>query len=316
MTRVASKVSLGGAYCRGVAMGAADIVPGISGGTVALITGIYDRLLAAITAADSTAVSLLLRGQIKLLWQRLDGNFISALLAGICTAVLILANTIQWLLASQPLLLWSFFFGLVAASSVVLWRNECQVPTTLHAIMAVLGALLAVAVGLAPAYTLQPTNIGFFVAGALAICAMILPGISGSFILLLVGMYAPVISAVAQLDIPPLFLFAAGCVVGLLAFSRLLHTLLAAFRSVTMALLAGFLGGSLITLWPWREPIQILVDRHGVERVAQSLPVTPTYYAQTTGDSQWLVCLLMASIGLALVIVGHWWIDQTDGGGP
>lgn len=316
MTRVTPKVSLGGAYWRGIAMGAADVVPGISGGTVALITGIYDRLLAAITAADSKAVALLLRGEIKLLWRRLDGNFIGALLAGIATAVVVLANTIEWLLTSQPLLMWSFFFGLVAASSVVLWRSECLTPTVWHWLMATLGGLIALAIGLSPGYTLEPTNLGFFMAGALAICAMILPGISGSFILLLVGMYAPVISAVAQIDVPILLLFGAGCVFGLVVFSRFLHSLLAAFRPVTMALLAGFLGGSLITLWPWRESIETIVDRHGVERVVQSLPVTPGYYAQTIGDSQWFACALMAATGLALVVIGQWWLKQVDGGGP
>jgi len=315
VTNTDSKVSPLGAFFRGVAMGAADLVPGISGGTIALITGIYDRLLNAITAADPMAMSLLLRGQLKPLWQRIDGNFVAALLAGVITAVLGLANGIQWLLATHPLFLWSFFFGLVAASSAMLWRQECPEPTITHALIALIGGVAAVGISLAPIQTFDATPMSFFVAGALAICAMILPGISGSFILILLGMYVPVISALVEFDVPRLLLFGAGCVAGLMAFARVLQKLLAQYRTITMALLAGFLGGSLAALWPWQVPIQTFVDRHGVERVVQSLPVTPVSYAQVIGDSQWFTCLVMAGMGLALVGLGHRWLQRIGDGG-
>lgn len=315
MINTSHRLSIRGVYLRGIAMGAADIVPGVSGGTIALITGIYDRLLNAITAADVTALSLLLRGRISDVWLRLDGQFLTTLLAGIATAVVVLANAIQWLLATQPLFLWSFFFGLVGASSMVLWRQERLIFDVYHVLIATLGVLLALAISLAPPQAFDATNLGFFMAGALAICAMILPGISGSFVLLLLGMYGPVITAITEGDLLRLMLFGMGCIVGLALFARLLRRLLARFRSFTMALLAGFLAGSLVALWPWQVTVAAAVDRHGVGRAVQSLPVTPEYYAQSVGDSQWLGCVLIAVSGAVLVVLSQWWLERSDGGG-
>ncbi len=297
--------SLLGIYLRGLAMGSADIVPGVSGGTVALITGIYDRLLTAIAAADITAVKLLFCGQFKQLWQRFDGAFLATLLAGIGTAVVVLAGVIHWLLENYPLPLWSFFFGLVLASAVYLFVEEVPGKRTRELPFVVLGVVVAAAIGLAPATEFIDGPVGFFLAGSLAICAMILPGISGSFILLLIGMYGPVITAINERDLVTLLIFAGGCVTGLLAFSNVLHWVLEHLRRPTMAVLAGFLLGSLIILWPWQDVVASIIDRHGELRVVQTQPISPMAYAAIHGTSQWLSCSLAAIAGAMLVLLSH-----------
>lgn len=294
-----------GIYLRGIAMGAADVVPGVSGGTIALITGIYDRLLAALAGADVSAFQLLLKGQWRALWQRLDGSFLLTLLAGIGSAVLLLAELIQWLMQHYPLPLWSFFFGLVAASALWLLREEVPRRTPLEWLCSLAGIAIAGTIALSPAGSFVEGPLGFFLAGALAICAMILPGISGSFILLLLGMYEPVLKAVTSREFLLLGLFIVGCAAGLLAFSRLLHWVLARMRRATMALLAGFLMGSLLTLWPWQAVISTTLDRHGEERPVQTQPISATAYAQHYGESQWMLCLGSMLIGAALVSVAH-----------
>lgn len=300
-----------GIFFRGVAMGSADIIPGVSGGTVALITGIYDRLLNAIAAIDLEALTLLASRQWPAFWSRVDGAFLLTLLAGIATAVVVLANIIHWVMAHYPLPLWSFFFGLVLASALYLGRTELPAPRLGEGLAALFGMVLAAAIALSPELSFIEGLPGFFLAGFLAICAMILPGISGSFILLLLGMYGPVIAALTSLQLLPIALFVAGCALGLLSFSRFLQWILARLRRMTMALLAGFLLGSLVTLWPWQKAVAVLVDRHGEQRIVQSLPVSPFGYASQHGDSQWLLCLLAASCGLLLIGMAHWSEQRT-----
>lgn len=291
-----------GIFLRGAAMGTADLVPGVSGGTVALITGIYPRLLAAVTAADATAVRLLFKGQWLGLWRHVDGAFLLPLMLGIGSAIFALASTLKLLLETQPLLVWSFFCGLVLLSSLALIRTEVTKLTPMVGLMFLIGVVIMLALGLGTGISFPQHLGGFFVAGLLGICAMILPGISGSFILLLLGMYGPIITAVADRELLPLLVFAVGCAVGLLTFSRFLTFVLARARVATLALLVGFLLGSLVILWPWQQVLQTTIDLEGHARAIQRVPITPAQYETISGDSQWLGCLLSALLGAGVVI--------------
>ena len=295
-------ISSVGIFLRGAAMGTADLVPGVSGGTVALITGIYPRLLAAVTAADAAAVRLLLKGQWLGLWRHVDGAFLLPLMLGIGSAIFALASTLKLLLETQPLLVWSFFCGLVLLSSLALIRTELTKLTPMVGLMFLIGVVIMLALGLGTGISFPQHLGGFFAAGLLGICAMILPGISGSFILLLLGMYGPIITAVADRELLPLLVFAVGCAVGLLTFSRFLTFVLARARVATLALLVGFLLGSLVILWPWQQVLQTTIDPEGQARPIQTVPITPAHYQTISGDSQWLGCLLSALLGAGVVI--------------
>ena len=291
-----------GIFLRGAAMGTADLVPGVSGGTVALITGIYPRLLGAVTSVDAAAIRLLFQGQWSGLWRHVDGAFLLPLMLGIASAIFGLASTLKVLLETQPLFVWSFFCGLVLVSSLALIRTEITRLTPTIVIMALLGVVAMLVLGLGPGVSFPQHSAGFFVAGLFGICAMILPGISGSFILLLLGMYGPIITAVADREAVPLLIFAAGCGVGLLSFSRFLSFVLSRARSATLALLVGFLLGSLVILWPWQEVLQTTIDSEGQARPTQTAPVSPMYYEAIEGDSELLGCLLSALLGAGVVI--------------
>ena len=295
-------ISSVGIFLRGAAMGTADLVPGVSGGTVALITGIYPRLLAAVTAADAAAVRLLLKGQWLGLWRHVDGAFLLPLMLGIGSAIFALASTLKLLLETQPLLVWSFFCGLVLLSSLALIRTEMTKLTPMVGLMFLIGVVIMLTLGLGTGISFPQHLGGFFVAGLLGICAMILPGISGSFILLLLGMYGPIITAVADRELLPLLVFAVGCAVGLLTFSRFLTFVLARGRVATLALLVGFLLGSLVILWPWQQVLQTTIDPEGQAHPIQTVPITPAHYQTISGDSQWLGCLLSALLGAGVVI--------------
>ncbi|MDG1827997.1 MAG: DUF368 domain-containing protein [Luminiphilus sp.] len=291
-----------GIFLRGAAMGTADLVPGVSGGTVALITGIYPRLLGAVTSVDAAAIRLLFQGQWSGLWRHVDGAFLLPLMLGIASAIFGLAGTLKVLLETQPLFVWSFFCGLVLVSSLSLIRTEITRLTPTIVTMALLGVVAMLVLGLGPGVSFPQHSAGFFVAGLFGICAMILPGISGSFILLLLGMYGPIITAVADREAVPLLIFAAGCGVGLLSFSRFLSFVLSRARSATLALLVGFLLGSLVILWPWQEVLQTTINSEGQARPTQTAPVSPMYYEAIEGDSELLGCLLSALLGAGVVI--------------
>lgn len=300
-----------GIFLRGVMMGAADIVPGVSGGTIAFITGIYDRLLAAIRAFDLSLIGMVLRGRMGEAWRHVDGNFLLALALGIGTSILSLARLISWLLEHHPVPLWALFFGLILASAVVLLGQVGRwTPGRIASLLLGVGAALTVA--LSPAVGLGGGLAGVFLAGFLAICAMILPGISGSFILVLLGMYAPVLAAIRSLDLTFMAVFAVGAACGLMTFSRLLYWLLQRFHAGTMALLTGFLFGSLAVVWPWKRALDWVVGAHGELKPVQQLPVLPWDYLQSTGqDPQWLLCLVLAVLGGGAV----WLIDSRWNGG-
>ena len=283
-----------GVFARGLAMGAADIVPGVSGGTIALITGIYERLLSAIVSADSDALTMALSGRWNALWHRIDGGFLSILLLGIVTAIFSMASGIHWLLTHYPQLLWSFFSGLILVSAVLLIRDEVTLNSVDRLAGFTLGVCIAVGAALMPPVSFLTGLPGLFFAGAIAICAMILPGISGSFLLVLIGMYEQVLSAVKTLQVTELSVLAAGCVTGLLLFARLLQHCLLRYRALAMAFLSGVLMGSLVAVWPWRQEVMLNAAEGAI---SVSRPVLPSMVT----DAQLFACVASCLIGCFLV---------------
>lgn len=295
-----------GVFLRGLLMGAADIVPGVSGGTMAFITGIYDTLIASIRAVDIEFARRVLKFDIKGAWEHINGNFLLPLAIGIATSILSLARIISWTLEHHPVPLWAFFFGLILASALVLMR-QVENWNAARVACLVLGTGIALYIGLSAAIDFDIGPLGIFAAGFLAICAMILPGISGGFILVLLGMYGPVIEAVKSLDIAFLAVLAAGCVAGLMCFSRLLHWLLHQYRQATMSLLTGFLFGSLAVVWPWKHVLSFIERSDGTLKPVQQVPVTPAQFTLHTGEpAQLALCVALMVVGFALV-----WIIQT-----
>jgi putative membrane protein len=222
-------------YCKGIAMGTADVIPGVSGGTVAFITGIYDELLQSINSIDIQALKLLPQLRFADFWKAINGNFLFVLMAGIITSLLSLAKLMVYLLETHPILIWSFFFGLILISAPLVLR-EIKVWKADTIIGFVLGIAVAYYITVVTP-TESPTNLFFiFFSGALAICAMILPGISGAFILLLIGKYQYMISALIEFNIPVVLVFVSGCIVGILSFSRFLSWILKRYHATTVAL--------------------------------------------------------------------------------
>ena len=292
-----------GVFLRGLAMGAADIVPGVSGGTIAFITGIYPRLLQSLRNADLSALRMLLRGDIAGAWQRVDGSFLAILAAGILTSILTLARVLAWSLETYPEPLWASFFGLISASAMLLLRSVQRWDLARLSAFA-LGLAIALIVALAPRVGFLPGYPGVFAAGFIAICAMILPGISGSFILLLLGMYSSVLLALRELDIPFIAVFAIGAISGLMSISRLLHYLLQRYQNTAMALLTGVLTGSLLVVWPWKYTLAWVAGRDGLPRPLQQRPVLPQEYLLRTGEEPLLLpCLALAAAAFLLVFM-------------
>ena len=278
---------------KGMCMGAADVIPGVSGGTIAFIMGIYAELLDSIKSVNGEALKLLLKGKIGAFWKHINGTFLASLFAGILISVFSLAKLMKYLLEFHPVPLWSFFFGLILASAVYILKGLDK-----WSIRNIISLLVGVAIGAficlaSPGQT--PDALWFiFLSGAIAICAMILPGISGSFILLLLGKYAFVMEAVSTLNIPVLVVFAAGACVGIVCFSHFLSWLLKKFYMLTIALLSGFMIGSLLKVWPWKVP--------GAQE-GFDYPALPGTFEQVTGaDPQLFMSIGFMVLGLAIVL--------------
>ena len=294
-----------GVFLRGLLMGAADIVPGVSGGTMAFITGIYDELIDSIRAVDLQFASKVLKLDIAGAWRHVNGNFLLALLLGIATSIFSLARLISWVLENHPVPLWAFFFGLIFASAIVLLQ-EVEKWNFTRSVGLLFGVAVALFIALAPGAQLDIGLAGVFLSGFLAICAMILPGISGSFILVLLGMYSVVLTALKSFDVTFILVFVVGAGCGLLCFSRLLHWLLHHFHQATMAVLTGFLFGSLAVVWPWKRVLSWVEDRHGELKAVQQQPVTPSDFLVYNGeDPQVVLCVALMVVGAALVWIIH-----------
>lgn len=283
-------------------MGGADVIPGVSGGTIAFISGIYEELVNSIKSIDLEAVRKLLSFRIADFWKHINGNFLITVLAGIVTSLLSLARLMTYLLDHHPIAIWSFFFGLILVSSPLIMRDihRWNFATVVSFI---LGIVIAYAITiLSPTET--PTNLFFiFFCGALAICAMILPGISGAFVLLLIGKYEYMITALIEFNFPVIIVFVVGCFLGLLGFSHVLSWILTHYRYPALALLAGFMIGSLNKVWPWKEVVAYRLNSEGLQVPAFDKSVWPGRYLDVTGqDPQVFYAILFAAAGIFLVV--------------
>ncbi len=282
-------------------MGAADVVPGVSGGTIAFITGIYEELINSIKSIDLEALKLLFTFQLKKFWLKVNGNFLLSVVIGIGISIFSLAKLMTWLLEHHPIQIWSFFFGLIIASSVLV-AKEIKVWKMATILSLIAGILIAYWITVTTP-TETPNSWWFIIlSGAIAICAMILPGISGAFILLLMGKYSYILGAVSKFDIGTLFLFAIGAIAGIISFSHLLSWLLKNHHTVTISLLTGFMVGSLNKVWPWKETLQTYIDSHGVEKALVESNISPQRFAELTqNDPQVFQALLLCLCGFILI---------------
>ncbi|MEH6626318.1 MAG: DUF368 domain-containing protein [Motiliproteus sp.] len=290
-------------WLRGVVMGAADAVPGVSGGTVAFITGIYEELIESIRSINLTALRVLFKSGPKAFWGHINGNFLLVLLFGILGSLLTVARLVIYLLDTYPAMLWAFFFGLIVSSSLWMMAQVKQWDYS-KVLMLVFGAAVALMLTLLVPVQAEISGLSVFLAGCIAICAMILPGISGSFILLLMGMYAPIMGAIKGFQLDILGLFLAGCVVGLLSFSHLLSWMFRHYHDLTMALLTGFMLGSLNKVWPWKYTTSYRINSHGDPIPLIQDNVLPLNYQALTGQEPYLLlAVLLMIIGASLVYI-------------
>jgi len=285
---------------KGMAMGAADVVPGVSGGTIAFISGIYEELLTSISSINLATLKLLKTDGTKVVWKTINGNFLLALGIGIFTSIVSLAKLISWLLEHKPILVWSFFFGLVLASIIYIGKQITRW-NMLTVVLFIIGGVTAYYITtLQPVISENSSPIFMFLAGAIAICAMILPGISGSFILVLLGAYKPVLDAIHDKNFSLLAILGSGAIVGLLSFSKVLKWLFTHFKNQTLAILTGFILGSLNKIWPWKETITWRVNSHGVNVPFNEQSILPFSF---DGDAQLVMASILALVGFSVIIL-------------
>jgi putative membrane protein len=285
-------------FFKGLAMGAADVVPGVSGGTIAFISGIYSELINTIKSINMQALKILRHQGVLAAWEHINGTFIMVLLGGILTSLFSLARIMHYLLDTYPLPLWAFFTGLIVGSVAYLLRQH-PLSGSLEKFFFVLGVVIAYGISMAPLMVLEGNLITMFFAGSIALCAMILPGISGSFILVLLGLYPVFIGAIANLQLDILVVFASGGIIGLMIFSRLLSWLLAHFQDRVIAVMCGFLVGSLNVIWPWKE---VVTSGQALGQTASNL-LPNQFFAVAGQDPQILICITTFFLGLALVLL-------------
>lgn len=287
---------------KGMCMGAADVVPGVSGGTIAFLTGVYEEWLGSLKRCTPAVLLRIKREGIANTWRYINGNFLLALFGGILISLKTFASVVLFAMEAYPVLVWAFFSGLLATSVVHLLRGERGWGWR-EAIGVVVGIAFVLTISLMAPAQLPGYDWILFLGGFVAICAMILPGISGSFILLLVGLYPVFLQAIHDLDIVKLLWFGAGCVCGLVIFSRFILWLLNTYHNQTMSVSVGLLVGSLYVTWPWKEVLRTTTNSEGKEVVLQQVSVLPGQYAQVTGnDPMILSAALLALAGAALVL--------------
>lgn len=292
-----------GITARGLLMGAADAVPGVSGGTIAFMTGIYHELIYSLKQCGPEALTVLYKRGIKAAWQYINGNFLAALFFGVLLSLLSISHVVLSMLTHYPVLLWSFFFGLILAGvwSVIRHIDKWR---PLVVMFFVIGAAFAYWVTILTPSHVEASTFMVFICGMIAICAMILPGISGSFILLLMGMYTPMLGAIKNFDVAILAIFALGCVLGLLSFARLLNYMFEHFKTLTLALLGGFMLGSLNKVWPWKQTLESMIDRHGKEvPLVQSNLLPHTFESLTQQPAYTVSAIALMLLGVGAVII-------------
>ena len=289
-------------FLRGVAMGAVDLVPGVSAGTIALVTGIYGELINTIKSFNLTALKILKNDGIGAAWQHINGQFLVILLSGILFSLFTFAGLMRFLLATFPLQLWCFFMGLIISSVVYLLRQNPPSKPYLIALL-ITGIMVASVFSVIPSAVLGTGYLSIFFAGSIALCAMILPGISGSFILVLLGLYPMFINALASFQIDFLIVFAMGGIIGLMLLSRILSWLMNHYKSAVIATMSGFLLGSLSIIWPWKN-IAAKVISSETELAVGAQNILPQNYLAAVGQEPYLLSSSLAFVfGLLIVFL-------------
>ncbi len=290
-------------YLKGMAMGAADVVPGVSGGTIAFITGVLDTLLSSINLIKPSLFGMIKRDGIKAAFNHINGGFLVSLFAGILTSIFTFAKLISWLLVTHPIPVWSFFFGLIIISVIHVAKqiNGLSIPKLL---IFALGAILAWGLTQLTPSTIDVSLLNIFIGGAIAICAMILPGISGSFLLLLLGLYSTVLGAAKDFNLTIIVVFAAGAITGLLSFSRLLSALLRKWHDATLAFLTGLMLGTLGKIWPWKETISWRTNSHGESVPLEQHVLSPFSYEQIVGQPNQLTIAIICACAAVILVWG------------
>jgi putative membrane protein len=299
-------------FSKGVGMGAADVVPGVSGGTIAFITGIYEELLGSIRSVNGEALKLLFKLRLLDFWKHINGSFLVALFAGILFSIASLSRLILFLLESYPELLWSFFFGLIIASAVVVSKKITRWNWGV-VLSGVMGAFIAYYITVATPTQTPEAYWFIFLSGAIAICAMILPGISGSFLLVLLSKYEYILNAVKEFQADVILIFGVGCLTGILSFSHVINWMLKKYHNVTVALLTGFMVGSLNKVWPWKITVLTYTDRHGEIKPLVQENVWPFAYKALTGQEAYLMYGIgLAVFGFLLVYLVDYFTDDNS----
>lgn len=294
-----SPIQYGLLTLKGIAMGAADVVPGVSGGTIAFISGIYEELIDSINNINLAALKVWKAEGFKSFWNHINGTFFVFLFAGIGISIVSLAKIVSHLLEAHPVLIWSFFFGLIIAS---VWLISKSIEKWSLGVIGMMGIGAVVAYYISTINSVASVDASWYIvlSGAIAICAMILPGVSGAFILLLLGSYDKVLGAISEKNLVVIGLFGLGCAIGLLSFARVLKYLFSKFKNLTVALLAGFMVGSLNKVWPWKETISTRVNSHGEVVPFIQDNVLPGNFS---GDSQLMYAVLLACAGFLLIFI-------------
>jgi len=284
---------------KGIAMGAADAVPGVSGGTIAFISGIYEELINTISSINLGLLKTLKKDGVLPFWKQCNGNFILALLSGILISYVSFMRLAKYLIENHPILIWSFFFGLIVASIFFVGRQikSWNLAVLMSLILGTLGAYYITTI---PNMVGNEHPLFLFFAGAIAICAMILPGISGSFILVILGAYKTLSDALHDFDLKKVALFALGAIVGIVSFSHVLKWLFKHYHNITLALLTGFIFGSLNRIWPWKEVMTLREDSSGKLVPFLEKSISPSSF---DGNPQLALAITLMVVGFLTIFI-------------
>ena len=283
-------------------MGAADVVPGVSGGTIAFITGIYEELIQSIKQLDFNSVKLLFTFKFREFWSRVNGGFLLTVLSGITISIVTFAKVMFYFLETHPIKVWSFFFGLIVISAITILRQVKEWKKR-RVFALLVGVGIAYYITIATPATTPETYWYVFLSGVIAICAMILPGISGAFILLILGKYEFITGALHEYNFPVIITFILGCIVGLLSFVRAISWVLNKYHYTAVSLLSGFMIGSLNKVWPWKKVMTYRLNEVGEQVPVLDKNILPTEYLKEVGEApQLLYAILFMAIGIMLVV--------------
>ena len=284
---------------KGLAMGAADAVPGVSGGTIAFISGIYEELITTISNVNVSLFKTLFSKGIKVFWKQVNGNFLLALLTGIIISFVSFMRLAKYLLEHHPVLIWSFFFGLIVASIYFVGKQITKW-NLVNIIVLIIGTGIAFYISKLPSLGTNDSPWFLFIAGAIAICAMILPGISGSFILIILGAYKTLSDAIHDIDVKKIIIFGTGAIIGLLSFSHVLKWLFKHYHNVTLALLTGFIFGSLNKVWPWKNTLSWHTNSKGIKTPLLQESISPFSF---NGDNHILLATILMVLGFLTIFI-------------